>query len=1102
MEVRVYYDDQSQLQQMINLNLEGDIFPNGEALLYIIQSELDLIDGLGLRYRIEKDNIREFAANFWQSQDNTREAYHTMQDIIDLADSLAGAFPAICEKHIFGTSVDGVELGALKITDNVSINENEAEIMFDGGIHGDEIGGPENIIRFARELCLEYGTDPTITNLIDNREIWLYYMVNPDGRDSLTRQNQLGVDLNRDFGYMWDGWGASYDAFSQVESKALRDIIYIRNFVVHTTYHSGTEFISHPWSYRSSQCPDYSQINQLAGLYSSTSGYANMEYGQGSTGMYSINGSTKDTNYGAMGSISWSMEISYLKQPSATQILTYYNYNKPAMLAMIEYAGFGLEGTVTDVNTGEPVTANVFIDEYFPCYTDPAVGDYHKYVLTGTYDITIVANGYESQTITDVSVSQNSSTVTDFQMQPLEGHYIYKICSSRIPDNNPTDEGDTPGVIGLPDNRNYSIGRNGWIVVDMQYPILDVPGDDIQVYEGDTSAEGYTVYASESSDGPWEYLGAGVGTQSFDLEIGNLMQAQYVKILDDGDGLSLEPDAGFDLDAISSMEVISGTYLELLDYYVDDSATNGNGCIEPGETVDIVVTLQNIGDLAAIDTIGDITTTSPYLTLDISSSHFGNIDPSQIIEGIYTITADENIPVGINVDLILDINANSGSYSCNYVMFFFVGGWLLEEYFDIFPPDGWSTNGGTNWQGSNTNFAGGIAPEADFFYAPPSSSTQRLISPVIDTNDYTSLNLNFKHFLDDYYGGYSIRVETISAGGNWQTVWEENPTGSNIWEIVHLEIINSDVGSESFQFAFTFDGDSYNIDHWYIDDVTLSGESNDLFPPQDLSADIIDYNSSIMVYWEDPDLIPISRDLLGYNVYFDGEFIEIVLNSPYTFTGPFGPDLYFIEVAAVYDDGESYPANINVSILLYPPENLTAFSSGNDIILNWDVPNPARGIDEYYIYRDGTFITSTSDTNYTDEDLNSGNYTYHVTVNYDGDYESDPIEVTIEHVDSDQMLVPNVTELSGIYPNPFNPSTTISFSLNENAHTNISVFNIKGQNVRTLTNGKLNAGYHNIKWNGNDEQEKPAASGIYFVIMDLYEDSNNFTSIKKIILLK
>jgi len=438
MEVRVFLNSQQDYQTLHALKLNGDVYPNGEALLYVIPSELEILKSTELKYKIEREDLNEFSGKFWQSMDTTREAYHTYAEIVALADSLATTFPDICEKHLFGSSVQGRELGALKISDNVSMDENETEVMFDGGIHGDEIGCSENCIRFARDLCRDYSTDPYIANLIDNREIWIYYMVNPDGRVMDQRYNTNGVDLNRDAGYMWDGWGGSSGTFSQVESKALRDATYSRQFVVHTTYHSGTEYISCPWSYRSDQCPDFDHIIQLAGVYSSNSGYTNLEYGQGCTGMYPINGSTKDTNYGSAGAISWSMEISYSKHPPTSQIQTYYQYNVPAMLAIIEYAGYGLEGVVTDINTSEPIAATVFINNYFPCYTDPAFGDYHKYVLPGTYDITIVANGYETQTINNVIATANNATATDFQLQPSDEDtfYGFKFSASQIPDNN------------------------------------------------------------------------------------------------------------------------------------------------------------------------------------------------------------------------------------------------------------------------------------------------------------------------------------------------------------------------------------------------------------------------------------------------------------------------------------------------------------------------------------------------------------------------------------------------------------------------------------------------------------------------------------------
>ena len=554
MQIRISADNHALVSQLYKLKLNMDFsgLPGDDITVYVIPEELRQIEELGIPYTVEIEDLNSHYKNYWSVLD----AYHTYQQIIDLADSLAGAFPTICKKIIFGYSVQNRQCAALKISDNVDVDEPEAEVMFDGGIHGDEIGGSENVIRFARDLCLKYGVEPAITNLINNREIWLYLMVNPDGRFNMSRYNANGVDLNRDWFYMWDAWGGSPGACSQIESKNLRSCMYSNQFVVHTTYHSGTEFISYPWSYRPDSPLDVSHINQLAALYSSVSGYANLPYGSGYNGMYAINGSTKDGNYGTMGSISWSIEISNSKQPPPSQIMQYYNWNYPSMVALIQYSGYGLEGVVTDVITGNPVTAAVFTNNYYPTYTDPTAGDYHKYVLPGTYSITVVANGYQSQTINNVVVTSNSSTVTNFQLQPGGSQYVYRFSSSQIPNNNFADEGLTYAAIGPPDNINYSIGKNGWCVLDMQFPIPNVAGADFIVYEGDSSPEGYYCYAGQTIDGPWISLGTGSGTTQFDLQTGGLSQAQFIRILDDGDGTAVAPNAGFDLDGIKGVDIV------------------------------------------------------------------------------------------------------------------------------------------------------------------------------------------------------------------------------------------------------------------------------------------------------------------------------------------------------------------------------------------------------------------------------------------------------------------------------------------------------------------------------------------------------------------
>jgi hypothetical protein len=85
------------------------------------------------------------------------------------------------------------------------------------------------------------------------------------------------------------------------------------------------------------------------------------------------------------------------------------------------------------------------------------------------------------------------------------------------------------------------------------------------------------------------------------------------------------------------------------------------------------------------------------------------------------------------------------------------------------------------------------------------------------------------------------------------------------------------------------------------------------------------------------------------------------------------------------------------------------------------------------------------------------------------------------------------------YPNPFNPTTTIEFSIAaDNTATRLLIYNAKGQVVNELMDGKLHQGDHNITWDGTDEQNLPVASGIYFYRLIRAEESVN----RKMILMK
>jgi len=95
--------------------------------------------------------------------------------------------------------------------------------------------------------------------------------------------------------------------------------------------------------------------------------------------------------------------------------------------------------------------------------------------------------------------------------------------------------------------------------------------------------------------------------------------------------------------------------------------------------------------------------------------------------------------------------------------------------------------------------------------------------------------------------------------------------------------------------------------------------------------------------------------------------------------------------------------------------------------------------------------------------------------------------------------LPLITKVDQNYPNPFNPETTIAFSIANNAqHTQLEIYNIKGQKVKTLVNEQLEVGRYKAIWKGTDNSGRKVASGIYFYKFN----TNDYHKINKMILIK
>ena len=176
--------------------------------------------------------------------------------------------------------------------------------------------------------------------------------------------------------------------------------------------------------------------------------------------------------------------------------------------------------------------------------------------------------------------------------------------------------------------------------------------------------------------------------------------------------------------------------------------------------------------------------------------------------------------------------------------------------------------------------------------------------------------------------------------------------------------------------------------------------------------------------------------------------------------------------------------------------------------------NETRSLLSYNVYRfkkedqnnseAWDLLATVTETNYTDTGfatLEGGFYGYAVTANYTDDLESEAKmsnEVEKVVVSADGIYVSAVTRLVNNYPNPFNPTTSISFSIAKDANVELTIYNAKGQKVKTLLNESLKVGDHSVTWNGEGDNGKSVSSGIYFYKMS----AGSYSAMKKMLLMK
>ena len=363
--------------------------------------------------------------------------YPTYDAYVSMMYQFQTDFGNICQIVDAGTTVQGRHILFAVISDNIGSREAEPQFMFTSSIHGNETTGYVLMLRLIDSLLTSYGYDNRITNLVDNVEIWINPLANPDGTyhsgnntvSGATRYNANGYDLNRNFPDPEDGMNPGGPW--QPETIVMMNIAEANNFVLSANFHGGVEVMNYPWDTWIRRHADDNWLQLVSRQYADTahahspSGYMTFMNNGITNGYdwYTISGGRQDYMTYFRHGREITMEISDSYILPASQLPAFWEYNKRSFLNYIEQTLYGIRGVVTDT-VGNPIRAKVLIAGHdldsSEVYSDSINGNYHRMIFAGNYNLTFTAPHYFDTTITGVSVANKSTTILNVEMIPLE----------------------------------------------------------------------------------------------------------------------------------------------------------------------------------------------------------------------------------------------------------------------------------------------------------------------------------------------------------------------------------------------------------------------------------------------------------------------------------------------------------------------------------------------------------------------------------------------------------------------------------------------------------------------------------------------------------
>ncbi|HOD59174.1 MAG TPA: C25 family cysteine peptidase [Candidatus Syntrophosphaera sp.] len=560
---------------------------------------------------------------------------------------------------------------------------------------------------------------------------------------------------------------------------------------------------------------------------------------------------------------------------------------------------------------------------------------------------------------------------------------------------------------------------------------------------------------------------------------------------------------------------IEASVLEFFSYLINDADANFNGIIEPLETVKIIVNVYNHSDVQSREVMATLSTSSSDVMIVNPIINLPLIEPNTIMQFVFEVQFTGVSSLSQYISMQFNISISNGLPISNNILV----PYNIANVFNDFESNDGDFISETGWEWGIPAQVGPYSG-VKVWATNLNGNYPNLIDYVLVTPEYTlesSCILTFRHIygMENNYDGGNVSI-SVDNGNNWTVITplggypsnnivslnsQPGFTGSiSSWQTVQFNLSQYEYQTVRFRFRMTSDSSTTGIG-WFIDNFELSG---------------VNQKTGYIYGLVTPtSTTPASKTLIMANNHFATHPDD---NGSYKLYLPFGT--YDITASLPYHQSSS-AFNIQITpesplrqsdftlIDLPKPVN-TDFIVNNEtgeVSLSWAEPyDPVLPIGGYKVYKKfntGPFelVHTTDITSYTDYISLNGLYKYYIRAlyyNMEG-CPSDTIEFMFPYEDINEPPIPGlITKLKSNYPNPFNPTTTISFDLAEPGKAKLSIYNIKGQLVKVLLEDNFAPGNYNVVWNGLDRNNQYVSSGVYFYRLE----TKNKVFTRRMMLLK